>query len=107
MKILAAIATMALCCTTAWAQPKADPKAVAPIPSPPSEPVRAKPASTLRLNLNSAKAPELARLPGLTDAHARAIVKGRPYRSKEELVTRKILPADVYEGIKSNLFAGR
>lgn len=95
MRMIAAFVILILGCGTAWA---ADP------PTPGSVP--AKPASTLRLNLNSASATDFARLPGVTPAQARAIAKGRPYRSKEELVTRKILPADLYEEIKTNVFAG-
>ena len=95
MRMIAAFVILVLGCCTAWA---ADP------PPPASAP--AKPASNLRLNLNGASATDLARLPGVTPAQARSIVKGRPYRSKEELVKRKIIPAALYEGIKSNLFAG-
>ncbi len=95
MRMTAAFVILVLGCCTAWA---ADP--------PPAASVPAKPASNLRLNLNGASATDLARLPGMTPAQARSIVKGRPYRSKEELVNRKILPADLYEEIKSNVFAG-
>lgn len=63
--------------------------------------------SDVRLNLNRASVTELAKLPGVGEARARAIVKGRPYRSKEELVKRKIVSDAVYEDIKGNLYAGR
>ena len=66
-----------------------------------------KPPSNLRLNLNAAKAAELERLPGVDAARAKAIIKGRPYKSKEELLTKKILPQVVYEEMKANVFAGR
>ena len=95
MRMIAAFVILVLGCCTAWA---ADP--------PPAGSVPTKPASDLRLNLNAASATDFARLPGVATAHARAIVKGRPYRSKEELVTRKILPADLYEEIKANVYAG-
>ena len=96
MKTIAAFVILVLSCSTAWA---ADPPAAGNAPP--------KAASNLRLNLNAASATDFARLPGVTAAQARAMAKGRPYRSKEELVTRKILPANVYEGIKTNVFAGR
>ena len=70
-------------------------------------PAEKKPVSNVRLNLNSASAPELAKLPGINDARARAIVKGRPYKSKEELLSKKILTPEVYEDVKGNLYAGR
>jgi DNA uptake protein ComE-like DNA-binding protein len=93
--MIAAFVILVLGCCTAWA---ADPATAGSAP--------AKPASNLRLNLNAASANDFAQLPGVSAAQARAIAKGRPYRSKEELVTRKILPAPVYEEIKSNVFAG-
>lgn len=95
MRMTAFFVILVLGCCTAWA---ADPPTAASAP--------AKPASNLRLNLNAASATDFARLPGVTAAQARAIAKGRPYRSKEELMTRKILPANLYEEIKGNVFAG-
>jgi competence protein ComEA len=95
MRMIAAFVVLVLGCCTAWA---ADPLTVGSAPT--------KPASNLRLNVNGASATDFARLPGVSAAQARAIVKGRPYRSKEELVKRKILPASLYEQIKANLFVG-
>ena len=88
MRMIAAFVILVLGSCTAWA---ADPP---------------KPASNVRLNLNAGSAAEFARLLGVGEARARAIVKGRPYRSKEELLTRKIVPESVYEDIKSNVYAG-
>lgn len=64
------------------------------------------PFSNARLNLNKASAADLAKLPGVGEARARAIVKGRPYKSKDELLRKKIVPDNVYEQIKSNVYAG-
>lgn len=63
--------------------------------------------SGVALNLNSASVGQLAALPGVGDARARAIIKGRPYRSKDELLKKKILPENVYEDVKGNLYAGK
>ena len=109
-----ATAILVLTCCTAWAAdpPKTDAKAATKADTRSdflrSESVKLepKPASNLRLNLNAAKAAELERLPGVDAARARAIIKGRPYRSKEELLTKKILPQAVYEEMKGNVFAG-
>lgn len=109
----AAIAILFLACEVAWAQPGKP--APPPQPSPPdtrsdhlrTESVQApKPASSLRLNLNKASAAELMKLPGIDAATAKAIIKGRPYRSKEEVLRKRILPAARYEELKANLYAG-
>jgi DNA uptake protein ComE-like DNA-binding protein len=57
------------------------------------------------LDLNSASAAELAALPGVGAARAKAIVDSRPYHGEEELVERKILPQDVYERVKDLVIA--
>lgn len=105
MKGTVAVIVFVLASAGAWAQ-KAE-------PSKPdtrsdvlrTESVKAAPSS-VRLNLNKASVAELAKLPGVGDARARAIVKGRPYRSKDELLRRKIVPENVYEDIKTNVYAG-
>jgi competence protein ComEA len=57
------------------------------------------------VDINSASARELAELPGIGTARAQAIVKGRPYKGKNELVDRKVIPQNVYEGIKDRIVA--
>ena len=44
-------------------------------------------------------------LKGIGDARAKAIIKGRPYKGKNELVDRKIVPQAVYDGIKDQIIA--
>jgi competence protein ComEA len=57
------------------------------------------------MDINSASEKELATLPGIGEARAKAIVKGRPYRGKDELVQKKILTEKVYDGIKDQVIA--
>jgi len=57
------------------------------------------------LDINSATADQLRTLPGIGDAYAEKIVKGRPYARKDELVQKKILPRATYEQIKYKIFA--
>lgn len=57
------------------------------------------------IDINSASAEELGRLKGIGEARSAAIVKGRPYRGKDELVRRKIVPEAVYAGIKDQIIA--
>ena len=58
------------------------------------------PRPPVRLNVNTASPPQLKSLPGLSEAEARDIARGRPYARKEELVTRQILSQGTYDEIK-------
>jgi competence protein ComEA len=57
------------------------------------------------LDINTAKEAELQALPGVGKAYAAKIVAGRPYKTKRELETKKIIPASVYEQIKARIIA--
>ena len=57
------------------------------------------------VDINSASADELDKLPGIGSARAKAIVDNRPYRAKSELAQRKIVPQNVYDQIKDRIVA--
>ena len=52
-------------------------------------------------NINTSSASDLQRtLPGIGDVRAKAIVSGRPYAAPVDLVTKKVLPQGVFDGVK-------
>ena len=57
------------------------------------------------LDINVATAEQLKTLPGIGDAYAEKIIKGRPYARKDELVQKKVLPRATYEQIKYKIIA--
>lgn len=57
------------------------------------------------IDINAATADQLDALKGIGKARAEAIVKGRPYKGKDELVQKKIIPQSVYDDIKDKIVA--
>jgi DNA uptake protein ComE-like DNA-binding protein len=64
------------------------------------------PAAAL-MDINTATAAQLMTLPGIGDAYAKRIIAGRPYTSKNQLVTRGILPPAAYNKIAAQIVAHR
>jgi competence protein ComEA len=85
---------------------------VAQTPSPSKSPAAApsaaakatQPAGQL-VDINSASAEELDKLPGVGPARAKAIIANRPYGGKDDLNNRKIIPPNVYNQIKDKIIA--
>jgi DNA uptake protein ComE-like DNA-binding protein len=85
----------------------APPPAAATAPKADSKmaPAAAKAAKTELLDINSASADDLKALKGIGDAYSAAIIKGRPYKGKDELVQKKIIPEKTYAAIKDKIIA--
>jgi DNA uptake protein ComE-like DNA-binding protein len=62
-------------------------------------------AAVALLDINSATKEQLDALPGVGSARADAIIKGRPYKGKDDLLHKKIIPKNVYDGIKDKIIA--
>jgi DNA uptake protein ComE-like DNA-binding protein len=73
----------------AWAQAPAKP------PAAKKEPV----------DINSASANELKTVAGIGEADAKKIIENRPYKSKDELVQKKVMPKATYDKIKDQIVA--
>ena len=96
MKKLIAAAAIALLAATGAAYAKEEPKKAAPAAAAKAEAL---------LDLNTASRDELVKLKGIGDARADAIIKGRPYKGKNELLDRKIVPENVYNDIRDKIIA--
>ncbi len=84
----------------------------APLPNPaPQMPKQAEAAkskvskSAGALDINTASAEKLEALPGIGKAYSQKIIQGRPYRAKNELVQKKIIPQATYNKIKGMITA--
>ena len=110
MKLTVAFASLALVATAALAlagtptgtrtsQLQTQPSTAAPK----SHMTGAKHAMTPRIDLNSATSDDLQKLPGIDAATADKIVAARPFKSRSELLSRKLVTKAEYSKLASRI----
>ena len=65
------------------------------------------PPPEARVDINHASIDQLLKIPGMTASWAGRIVRFRPYRTKQDLLDRGVLPSNVYDRIKDYVIAHR
>src|SRR3954471_437241 len=99
---------LALSAGSALAQKAETPKTEAPAKKADTKAADTKKAEAPKgelMDINSASEKDLATLKGIGDVRAKAIVKHRPYKGKDELVQKKVIPENVYNDIKDQIIA--
>ena len=102
--LIVAIAAGVLCLQTVVpaAQSQEQSSATGAVSSATERPAR--PAAE-RLDINTATKDQLKELPGIGDAYSQKIIDNRPYRTKLDLVHKKIIPQSTYDKIKDLIIA--
>ncbi len=104
-KALSAFAVLALiigCATIpVWSQEKPDVKGAAAKASTQA----AATAKAKLLDINSSSKEELMKLPGIGEAYSNKIIQNRPYKGKDDLVKKNLIPQATYDKIKDLIIA--
>ncbi len=115
---IAAAAFAAALAVSAFAQQGSTAQPATPA-TPASEPAKAAPAerparsssksmshaAMHKTDINAASREDLMKLPGITDAVADKIIAARPFKSKAELASKKVLTAKEYAKVRAMVIA--
>jgi competence protein ComEA len=100
-----AVGVLILGCTLGLAQAPTPTPAKKATPAPTATAKAPAAANAELIDLNSATKEQLMTLPGISDAYADKIIAGRPYKTKTELKSKKVIPAATYTKISSHVVA--
>lgn len=100
------IAFLTLACSAQFSSPSAYAKkpAAATTAKAPAKTETTESKSEL-IDINSASKEELQTISGIGTTYSDAIIKGRPYKNKRQLLSRKIVPENVYAKIADKIIA--
>jgi DNA uptake protein ComE-like DNA-binding protein len=101
MRRHALLATLLLAAAPLLAQPTPAPKSKTPAAATTAQATQ----KVVPIDINTATVDQLKAIPGIGDAYAAKILAGRPYKSKDQLRSKQILPAAVYAKVKDRLVA--
>jgi competence protein ComEA len=99
LALLLAISLTSLAVARQGSEPGSKPEAMAT----PAQVAKASAAD--KLDINTATKDQLKALPGIGDAYSQKIIDGRPYRTKLDLVHKKIIPQATYEKVRELIIA--
>jgi DNA uptake protein ComE-like DNA-binding protein len=107
--ILAAMVLVALVVVTGLAPSDglAQQTPAAPKTGTPAPPAGSTMPAMPKVDINKASVEDLKKVPGLDESLAKKVVGGRPFKSVDELLSKKILSKDVFDKVKPLLVASQ